>query len=167
MTWVSVRILLWSVALAILPGSVRAGQPARPNHEELTLCARVGLLQSTRGQPVAFGRHLLPPLWSIRRDVRFQVCTPDGRARHGVFSFEVAIEPVTPDIGAAGPASYSVTTDEQGRFTGMYGAGSRVEGPAWPEGFTSVELHHFRLNGGTVATFVLEREAQDIRFYRR
>jgi hypothetical protein len=30
-----------------------------------------------------------------------------------------------------------------------------------------VELHHFRWQGRTIATFVLERSAVDLRLYRR
>ncbi len=157
----SLRILCFASAL-LLSTPAWARQP----REELTICARVGTLLTTSGAPVAFGRYVLPPLWSVRRDVRFQVCAPDGRPRPGRLSLEVTIEPLTPDIGAAGVASYSVSTDDQGRFSGVYGAGNRGEGPAWPEGVTSLELHHFRLDGRTVATFAVEREARDIRIYR-
>jgi hypothetical protein len=140
---------------------------AAPSGDELTVCAKPGPLRTASGSPIAFGSYLLPPLWSVRRDIHFQVCTPDGRPRSGRVVLEVAVEPLTAAFGAASAGNRSVITDDQGRFSGMYGAASYQQGPAWPEGFTSVELHHFRLNGRTIATYVLELEAKDVRFSRR
>ena len=162
MTGSAFPVLLAAVLLAG-GGSAQLEQPG----QDLTLCATVGPLRLTQGDAVVFGRYLLPPLWSVRRDVKFQVCTADGRAHAGQFFFEVVIEPLTPDIGAGSVSTYSAASDERGRFTGMYGAANRAEGPAWPEGLTSAELHHFRLRGRTVATYVLERQARDLRFYRK
>ncbi len=152
---------LWGALLCSGPASAAA--PA----EGLSVCAKVGPLRSTRGAPIAFGSYLLPPLWSVYRNAQFWICTPDGRPRPGALLLEVVIEPLTSGIGAPNIVTRSVSTDEQGRFSGLYGVGRREDGLARPEGVADAELHHFRLEGETIATYVLEREARDVRFYRR
>lgn len=152
--------LLWGVLLAGDPA--RAAGPA----QEVGLCEQIGSLRVNRGTPLATAQHLLPPLWSVYRVVHFRMCAPDGRPLPGRVDLELEIEPLTAEVTPDAVASRSVWTDQQGRFSGVYGHASRRPGPAWPEGVVSRELHRFRFEGRIIATFVLEREAGDVRFYR-
>jgi len=152
MTWAKLLFLL-----IVVPPAVA---------EEWTLCARVGPLQVTSGQAIAFGSYVVPPVWSVRRDVRYQVCTAGGRAVARRVHVELAVQPLDTAPAETRLESSSVITDEQGRFSAVYGAGRRNEGPAWPDGVVSRELHQFRIDGRPGATFLIEREAGDIRVAR-
>ncbi len=134
--------------------------------EDATICACVGALQVTAGQAIAFGSYVVPPVWSVRRDVRYQLCASDGRPIARRAHIQVAVQPLDAAPAETRLESSTVITDEQGRFSAMYGAGRRREGPAWPEGIVSRELHHFRVDGRPAAVFLIEREAADIRIAR-
>ena len=146
----------------LFTATLAAAQP-----RELALCARIGVLRSNQGSPLVFGHHRAPKFWGWARDVHYQVCTPEGRPVLGQRHLDLVIEPLTEILAEQVPATREVTTDEYGRFSASYGGGGRSPGPAWPEGVVSVELHHFLLDGRTIASFVLERSAADLRFYRR
>jgi hypothetical protein len=140
---------------------------AAAQSNELALCAKIGKLKTTRGDALLFKTHVVPALWGNYRVVDFQVCDVQGRPRAERFDLEMIVEPLTPRYGEQSINSSAVTTDGQGRFHGVYGAGRRLEGSPWTSGLPSRELHHYRLGGRIIATFLLEIDASEVRYTRQ
>ena len=150
--------------LLLLAALAASDKPTNTN--QLGLCARIGVLQRSEGSALAFGRRQTAKLWSIRRDVRFQVCSADGAPVAGRREIRVQVETAAGHDAVAVLNDPGVFTDEMGRFTGMYTAASRHAGEPFPEGAVTIERHRFYLDGKVVAVFVLTRSAADVRFER-
>jgi len=133
--------------------------------KDLELCARVGLARQVQGTAITLGEQRSPVYWGTVRDVRFQVCTRDGRPVSGRKRLELVIEPGTAasDLRIA-PSE--VWTDEQGRFTATYGGGSLRAGLPWPPDKDGRAWHEFRYQGRTMAVFNVEQTASDVAVIR-
>jgi hypothetical protein len=143
------------LAVLVLPSAVIA---AGLDASSTGLCARIGV-QSPAGP--APSRRSSPPDTPamLRRDVRFQLCTPEGLPLNRQTTLELVIEPLTASF-TQGIIGQSVTTDSQGRFYVSYG------GNALPNQPPTQELHTFLLDGKVVATFLLERGPEGLLFSR-
>jgi hypothetical protein len=142
------------LAVLVLPSAViAAGLAERPakawpiNGSSTGLCARIGV-QSPAGSAM------------LRRDVRFQLCTPEGLPLNRQTTLELVIEPLTASFTQGIIGIQSVATDSQGRFSFSYG------GSALPVQPPTQELHTFLLDGKVVATFLLERGPEGLLFSR-
>jgi hypothetical protein len=122
------------LALLLIPSATRA-----PNlTDDLALCARIGAQSQAVGQI------------TFRRDVRFQLCTMDGRPLMGLVNLELHVD------GPGVLAVRNVSTDAAGRFSIAYGGGASQ----------SRELHTFLLDGEVIAAFLVERGPAGLEFTR-
>jgi len=134
------------IAAGISGGGLRL-DGAGLNGSNTGLCARIGV-QSPAGPGM------------LRRDVRFQLCTPDGQPLNQHLNLELVVEPLTAAFSQGIIGIQSVSTDSQGRFSFSYG------GSALPDHAAAQELHTFLLDGQVIATFVLERGPEGLNFSR-
>jgi hypothetical protein len=143
------------LAVLVLPSAVIAAglagtTPATNlsvNGSSTGLCARIGV-QSPAGPAM------------LRRDVRFQLCTPEGQPLNRQLNLELVVEPLTAGFNPGILGIQSVATDSQGRVSFSYG------GSTSPEQAATQELHTFLLDGQVIATFLLERGPQGLSFSR-
>ena len=149
-----------------LLGLLMASVTVAAEPKDLELCARVGLARTVEGTSIMLGEQRSRVYWGTVRDVRFQVCTPDGKPVAGRRRLDLVVEPgtVTPDTHREAPSE--VWTDEQGRFTATYGGGSLRAGLPWPPAKDGSAWHEFRYQGRTLAVFQVEQSATDLRFFR-
>jgi hypothetical protein len=129
--------------------------------QDWTLCAQASPLRLNQGESITFGRHSSPVFWGFNRDVRYQLCTAQGRPVSRRVRLDMIIESLD---GDSGREAREVVTDGRGRFSATYGAGGLQPGGAWPEGMVSRERHSFVHEGRVLAVFVLERSARNLRF---
>jgi hypothetical protein len=142
-------------AVLVLPSAVIAAgltetHPVRNlsvNGSSTGLCARIGV-QSPAGPAM------------LRRDVRFQLCTPEGTPLNRQLNLELAIEPLTPGFSQGILGIQGVSTDAEGRFSFSYGGNSASQQAV------TQELHTFLLDGKVIASFVLERGPNGLLFGR-
>lgn len=134
--------------------------------KNLELCARVGLARPVDGAAIELGAQHSPVYWGLVRDVRFQVCTHDGRPVAGRRRLELVVEKERESADTESIAPDEVWTDEQGRFTTTYGGGSLRAGLPWPPENSDPEWHEFRMGGRTVAVFQVQRTGNDLLFFR-
>jgi hypothetical protein len=143
------------LAVLVLPSAVIAAglagtNPANNlsvNGSSTGLCARIGV-QSPAGPAM------------LRRDVRFQLCTPEGQPLNRQLNLELVVEPLTASFSQGILGIQSIATDSQGRVSFSYG------GSTSPEQAFTQELHTFLLDGHVIATFLLERGPDGLNFSR-
>jgi hypothetical protein len=119
------------LALLLIPSATRAQNLTG----DLALCARIGVQSQAAGQI------------TFRRDVRFQLCTTDGRPVMSQVNLEIHVEGATARV---------ISTDTSGRFSISYGGGP----------MPSREIHTFLLDGEVIATFLVERSPLGLEFTR-
>jgi len=151
-----------AVLLGLMLGSLAVA--AEP--KDLELCARVGLARHVEGTSIILGEQKSPVYWGTVRDVRFQVCTRDGRPVLGRRRLELVVEPSSEAGDVRREMPSEVWTDEQGRFTATYGGGTLSAGLSWPPEKDGMAWHEFRYQGRTMAVFQVEQAANDLRFMR-
>jgi len=154
------RTTAWFLGLLLASVSVVA-EP-----KDLELCARVGLVRTVEGTGITLGEQRSPVYWGTVRDVRFQVCTRNGRPVAGRRRLELVVEPNSDEPDTHRVAPSEVWTDEQGRFTATYGGGSLRAGLPWPPEKDGGAWHEFRYQGRTLAVFQVEQSASDLNFFR-
>jgi len=118
--------------------------PSATPSDDLALCARIGAQSQS---PATRG--------SVRRDVRFQLCTADGRPLAQQISIGLSVEPLAPGASSGIVAVKGISTDPTGRFSVAYAGGA-----------FSRELHFFSADGRVIAAFVLERGPDTVEFIR-
>lgn len=133
---------------------------------DLELCARVGVARPVDGTAIELGAQQSPVYWGFVRDVRFQVCTNNGRPVAGRRRLQLIVERERESADTESISPSEVWTDEQGRFTTTYGGGSLRAGLPWPPENSDPEWHEFRLAGRTVAIFQVQRTSDDLVFFR-
>jgi hypothetical protein len=152
-SYLPIMMKLVILVVLVLPSAVIAAglaeHPAKNlsvNGSSTGLCARIGV-QSPAGPAMQ------------RRDVRFQLCTPEGQPLNSHLTLELVVEPLTASF-TQGIIGQSVSTDSQGRFSFSYG-GSTLPGQP-----NTQELHTFLLDGKVIASFLLERGPGGLNFSR-
>jgi hypothetical protein len=147
------RTMMKQIILSVLalPFAMMAAeaQPAynwSVNGSGTGLCARIGV-QSAAGPAM------------MRRDVRFQLCTPEGLPLNRQLTLELVVDPLTASF-TQGIIGQSISTDSQGRVAFSYG-GSTLPGQP-----PTQELHTFLLDGKVIASFLLQRGSEGLTFSR-
>jgi hypothetical protein len=151
---------------AWLLGTLLAAATLAAQPKDLELCARVGLVRPVIGNYITLGDQRSPVYWGSVRDIRFQVCTREGRPVAGRRRLELVVEPSASTPNTERYAPSEIWTDEQGRFTATYGGGSLRAGVHWPPEKDGGAWHEFRYQGRTLAVFQVEQTAKDLRFLR-
>ncbi len=151
---------------AWLLGMLLASLAVAAEPKDLELCARVGLTRAVQGTAITLGEQRSPVYWGTVRDVRFQVCTHQGKPVAGRRRLELVIEPGSDAADTYRSAPSEIWTDEQGRFTATYGGGSLRTGLPWPPEKDGTAWHEFRYQGRTLAVFQIEQTASEVTFVR-